>query len=232
MAEDEYTKSLLHFDGADASVTFTDESSKAWNVDGSAQLTTGEKKFGTAGGVFAGDGGIYTPTHADFVFADGDFSIDFWVRITTSSGDMCLCAKFLNGYNYAPFAIFKLNGEFILKFYSSSNGSSWNLCNGVTIGTLTTGVWAHVAICRSGTNVYCFLNGVLGSTTDVGAATVLANAEAVRIGSDGTYYHSTSNVDEMRFSKGIARWTENFTPSDVPYEWEQGITLPLLQLEI
>ena len=138
----------------------------------------------------------------------------------------------MNGFNYSPFGIFKADGTFDLKFYSSSNGTSWNLCNGVTIGTPTTGVWAHVAICRSGVNVYCFLSGVLGRTSNIGTATVLANAEAVHIGSDGTYYHSTSNIDEVRFSKGIARWTEGFTPPDAPYTWEHGIILPLLQLEI
>ena len=234
MAEDGYTKSLLHFDGADESVTFTDESGKTWTPVGSANIETTAPKFGTASGEFLGDGGVYCPDHEDFVFGDGDFSIDFWIKITGTASNMMPLTKALNGNNYAPFCVFKANGSLALGFHASSGGASWDLCNDVTIGTLASGVWSHVAICRSGVNVYCFLDGALGSTTNIGAATLLANGQAARIGSDGTYYHSTSFIDELRICKGIARWTSGFTPPETAYEWDNTIeiTLPLLALEI
>jgi len=237
MANDPYTVSLLHFNGADESTTFTDESGKSWSPQTNTKLTTAQKKFGTASGNFIGTGGIATAPHADFTFGNGDFTIDFWVKISTSTGDMILCIRALNGYNYAPFCIFRPTGAFALTFNSSSNGTSWNLCNGVAIGTLTSGAWAHVAICRSGTNIYCFLNGVLGSTTNVGTASlVAATSRYIWLGSDGTYCHSTSNMDEVRFSKGVARWTSDFSASlpDAEYSisLDSSIALPLLQLAI
>jgi len=237
MATDPNTVSLLHFDGADESTTFTDESGKTWTPAGGANIETDDPKFGVSSAQFVGDGGIYCDTHDDFVFGSGNFTIDFWVKISTSTGNMSLCFKGLSGYNYAPFSVKRPTGGFILAFYASSNGIGWDLCNGVAIGTLTSGTWAHVAICRSGTSIYCFLNGVLGSMTTVGTAVLLANSEQVKIGSDGTRWPSTSSIDEVRFSKGIARWTAQFTPPSSPYVWDDSvgsteITLPLFQLAI
>ena len=234
MLEDEYTVSLLHFDGADESTTFTDESGKTWTHAGSANIETTAPKLGTASVEFLGDGGVHTVEHEDFVFGNGDFSIDFWIKITGTSDNMMPLTKALNGNNYAPFAVYKSNGSLALGFHASSDNLSWDLCNGVTIGTLVSGVWSHVAICRSGTNVYCFLDGAIGSTTAIGTATLLANGQPTRIGSDGTFYHATCFIDEFRISKGVARWVSDFTPPIIAYEWDNTseITLPLLLLEI
>lgn len=236
MANDPYTVSLLHFNGADDADTFTDEAGKVWTHVASSHTGTLDPKFGSASGHFIGDGGINTPNHADFAFGNGNFTIDFWVKISTATGNMCLCIKALNGYNYAPFNIFRPTGVYDLKFYSASGTSSWNICNGVAIGTLTSGVWAHVAIVRNGTNIVCYLNGVVGSTTAVSTKVVLANTQAVHVGSDGTYYHSTSQMDELRFSKGVARWTSDFSASlpDAEYSisLDSSVALPLLQLAI
>ena len=38
--------SLLHFDGVDASTTFTDVKGKTWTASGSAQLDTAQAKWG------------------------------------------------------------------------------------------------------------------------------------------------------------------------------------------
>jgi hypothetical protein len=236
MATDPYTSSLLHFNGNDGEDTFTDETSKVWSHVGSAHTGTLDPKFGSASGHFTGDGGLNTLTHADFVFGNGDFTIDFWVKCSTATGNMCFVLKALNGYNYAPWSVFKLAGALALTFYSASGTSSWDICNGVTIGTLTSGVWAHVAIVRNGTNIVCYLNGVVGSTTAVATKTVLNNANAVHVGTDGTYYHSTSQIDELRISKGVARWTADFSASlpDAEYvaDTDSSLTLPLLQLAI
>ena len=81
--DDLYTKSLLHFDGSDASVTFTDGSGKVWTPTGTAQIDTAAKKFGTGSGIFDGDSdSISTPAHADFNTGTGAWTIDFWVSTT------------------------------------------------------------------------------------------------------------------------------------------------------
>ena len=89
-----FTKSLLHFDGADASTTFTDESGKTFTARGNAQLDTAQQKFGTASGLFDGTGDyIDTPDHADWFLGTGDFTIDFWVRFSDVAVDQGFCAQ-------------------------------------------------------------------------------------------------------------------------------------------
>lgn len=212
--DDSYTRSLLHFEGADASTTFTDESGKTWTRAGTATISTTQKKFGNSSGLFASGDYIYTANHADFAFGAGDFTIDFWVRATTTRAAVQIIVfKAVNGYTTAPFNIALDANSYACKFYSTESGGSWSICNGVVIGTLTQNIWAHVAVVRSGTNIYTFLNGVPGSTTAVAAKVLLANTDVVRIGHDGTYYPFTGNIDEFRLSKGIARWTSDFSAS-------------------
>jgi hypothetical protein len=70
--DDIYTKSLLHFDGDNASTTFLDESGKTWTRYGDAQISTAQNKFGPSSGLFDGTGDyITTPQNADFDFGDG-----------------------------------------------------------------------------------------------------------------------------------------------------------------
>ena len=75
--DDAYTKSLLHFDGTDASTTFTDESGKTWTAHGNAQIDTAQSVFGGASGYFDGSGDyITTPDRADFDFDGQQFTSD------------------------------------------------------------------------------------------------------------------------------------------------------------
>ena len=71
---------LLHFEGTDASTTFTDSSShtRTFTVSGEAQIDTAHYVFGTASGLFDGTGDYITDdTGADSDFAfPGDFTIE------------------------------------------------------------------------------------------------------------------------------------------------------------
>ncbi len=64
---------------------------------GNAVAKTNLEKFGTASGYFLG-GGAYlsTPDSTDFhIYGTGDFTIDFWINTTSTSG--CIMANFNNG---------------------------------------------------------------------------------------------------------------------------------------
>jgi hypothetical protein len=106
------------------------------------------------------------------------------------------------------------SGTYNLTFVASSNGSSADLVNGGVVGTLTQNVWAHVAVARSGTNIYCFLNGVVGSTTGVSTTALCASSAILAVGT-GVYANCyfPGNIDEFRVSKGVARWTADFSAS-------------------
>lgn len=78
-----------------------------------------------------------------------------------------------------------------------------------TTNTLTTGAWNHIAFVRSGTSMSIYVNGVLGaSATMTGSPTSPYNMVIGRLGSGNL----VGNIDEMRITQGIARYTGNFTP--------------------
>lgn len=79
--------SRLHFEGTNASTTFTDETGKTWTAGGGAQISTAQAALGSASGLFNGtDSYISTPHHADFNFGTGGFSIKWRMRFASKTG--------------------------------------------------------------------------------------------------------------------------------------------------
>ena len=88
--------------------------------------------------------------------------------------------------------------------------------------SFSTGVWYHVAFVRKGSSILCFVNGVSQTLTEdvpIGTNDVGDVAAALEVGRFG-WTHANSyvngNIDELRITKGYARWTSNFTPADNP----------------
>lgn len=216
---DQYTKLLLHCDGPDASTTFTDSGVTGHSVtaNGNVQIDTAQSKFGGAAALFDGTGDYLTvPVATDFDFGSGDFTVDFWARrngaqtgfcglfITDTSGsggwNLLLGSSGVAGTTNAP--------------YFADNSQAVALASSTVLADAT---WTHVALIRSGDTLYLFQDGtqtasvsVAGKSFDYGAATVLT------IGANSTLYYN-GWIDELRISKGIARWTANFTPPSAPY---------------
>lgn len=198
---DEFVKLMLHFDGADASTTFTDSSASGHTLSavGNAQIDTAQSKFGGASCLFDGtNDGIDLPTSTDWVF-DGDVTIDCWVRPSSVSAQRAIWSF----DNSSSFGIF--NG--VLAVFATGFGSA------IAGGTISADVWQHVALQRSGTTAKLFVGGVqVAVDTEFGSSSFGDNI-ATRIGltSAGETDYA-GHIDELRISKGIARYTTSFTP--------------------
>lgn len=224
--DDSFTKALLHMDGADASTFFGDESGKIWTANGNVQIDTAEKKFGSASALFDGTGDfISTPDHADFALGSGDWTFDAWFNCTglsTTGGNICGqgdaaatpgATSFFLGRNAV--------NQMVLRV---SDGVTVGTLDGVTSFTnLTNPGWHHIAAVRSGNTLMLFVDGILeGQAAFTGS--VQDSAETFTIGarSAGGGSMWTGWIDELRFSKGVARWTTDFIPpgpyGNVPYE--------------
>jgi hypothetical protein len=166
--------------------------------------------------LFDGSGDYLTIPNSNFFdFGAGDFTIEMWVYPTAvgqSSLTLLYCKP--NGSGYSGIILGQGVGAYTAVIYASSTGSTWNLASGVSAGTMTANAWNHVAVCRYGTNLYGFVNGVLGSTTSVSTTALVSTTTQVSIGSSlgtaNTYL--TGYIDDLRVTKGIARYTTNFTP--------------------
>ena len=80
--------------------------------------------------------------------------------------------------------------------------------------------WYHIAYVRRGSSQYLFVNGMSQPLTENTLNDLTANINGnLIVGrySPGTNHQFDGYIDEFRISKGIARWTSNFTPPDAPY---------------
>ena len=204
---------LALFDGADGSTTFTDFSTNAIvpTTAGGPTLTTTYKKFGTAS-LTNGTGGVVY-TNSELNLGAGDFTIEGWVYMTTSplsNYGGILSAKLDNGNGNA--ASLHVNGTYI-KFAVGNNVPYFERDATYTINT-----WHHAAISRSGGSLRAFLDGVQVGGTATSDTTSLVNG----MYSCGSYFPDNLNrpgfyltngyIDSVRVTKGVGRYTANFTP--------------------
>jgi hypothetical protein len=218
---DEFTKLMLHCDGTDASTSFPDSSAGAKTVtaNGNAQVDTAQSKFGGASGLFDGTGDyLSVPDSADWDFGSGDFTIDLWVRSTTTSGDHVIIERASPSIDpgAAAFLIDMTGGNF--RFLASADGATYGVAI-LSMGAVAADTWAHLAVTRSGSDIRTFKDGALiASTTSASALFDVAFPVMIGAGSNGSVIAGWNGwIDEVRISKGVARWTAAFTPPDEPY---------------
>lgn len=96
--------------------------------------------------------------------------------------------------------------------FGTYNG--WGLISTSTIAS-DSNLWTHVAICRNGTTLRMFINGVQEASATVSGYLDGANdrAEIITLGSNT--YGANDNcfkgyIDEVRITKGVGRYTSNF----------------------
>ncbi|MEA4835380.1 MAG: LamG-like jellyroll fold domain-containing protein [Anaeromusa sp.] len=217
--DDAYTVSLLHFDG-----NLTDESGKVWTAHGGAATSTAQSKFGI-GSLLGGYGKyISTPATTDFNFGAGDFTVDWWELLTGSGVTMgspvfnvqseSTITSGSDSYSGSVGVGWTESGN--RRLFLSSTGKSWDVANCVSMGNPIYNSLTHYVFSRKGNNFYTFQNGILISTFSSTASIYYNPNYLVTVGARGGLYLD-GYVDELRASKGIARWTANFTPPTAPY---------------
>jgi hypothetical protein len=198
---------LLHCDGADTSTTFTDNSTTVQTVtpNGNVQIDTAQSQFGGASALFDGTGDYLSlDGSAEFAFGTGDFTIEFWVRFATVIGFKIIYDSRVSGINGANPTIYTSGATLI---YFTNGGDR------ITSGSsLSVDTWYHVAVARSGTDTKMFVDGTqVGSTyTDSTDYENAAGRPFIGEASSGGAAHN-GWMDEIRVTKGVARYTANFT---------------------
>jgi hypothetical protein len=208
---------LLHGDGTNGSTTITDSSPtpKTVTAFGNAQISTAiANQFGNTTGVIAFDGaGDYLDTGSNSAFGYGlnDFTIEFWIYRNASAAVQSFLDQ-RTGIETVLAPTIYISAGF---FFYYANGA-----NRISGGILAASQWVHIAVSRSGTATKLFVNGVqVGSTfTD----TLNYIDSPVRVGGAnggaGPGLASLSGyIDDLRITKGIARYTANFTPPTAPF---------------
>lgn len=195
---------LVHCDGTNGSTTFTDNSSHNLTVTaaGNANVTTTGPKFGTGALAVDGTGDWLRITDStQFTLGTGDFTIEGWFNFTSvATWDMVVfyatSTLALDCYYYHPTTE--------LTFYTP------DISPPVT-QTFSSGTYYHLAWVRTGTTIKMFVDGTQIYSA-VQSSTNIASITDCYIGSSPFRNTAAGKVDDVRITKGVARYTGNFTP--------------------
>lgn len=205
LKKDEQTVLLMHMDGENDGVVFKDSANDKITAPVNVVTKTTEKMFGTASAFFA-NGSLTIPSSNDFYF-DGAFTIDFWAKPSDITGARLYFGRTAGG---------SLSGGDLYMYYSGGLNiggfGSGEISTGVV---LTVNEWQHIAVVHDGTNLMVAVNGVFGYTAVKPVS--YTNEGDFKIGHPYNVSPYAGYMDEFRVSKGVARWTDNFTPPTNAY---------------
>ena len=147
----------------------------------------------------------------------GDFTVEFWFNpqyISTSWSDfgaiLDLSASISTDYSW--WVIHQVNQT----LYWATNGGTLTAGNANILQTgnvlLTSNTWYHVALVRNQTNLSFYVNGILSATVSSNAAIGSRRALTVGAQNSSSTRFTRGSIDDLRITKGLARYTTSFTP--------------------
>jgi hypothetical protein len=173
---------------------------------GNAQISTSVKKYGTGSIAFDGTGDALYATSQATTFGTGDFTLEFWIYFNAVNNGVVK-------YVYDM----RNSGSTTASFLAQESSNAWTFWNGAgsvlstgfTGSTFSATTWTHVAICRSSGTTKFFVNGTqTGSVADTSS---YANS-TLTVGTRYSYSDGLNGyIDDLRITKGVARYTANFT---------------------
>lgn len=208
----------MHMDGADNGTTFTDVKGKTVTANGNAVTKTATKKFGTASAYFDGTGDYLTvPDDVAWDFVNsGDFTLEFWFNISATSNVGLVGQSNGSGSN-PKWAVYLNDSTTVGAGVVGIHANDGTIFNVTATWAPSANVWNHLAICRSGNDWSFFGNGALLGTSSQ-SRRPSASTGTLRIGSDGELYRTTTGyIDDLRITKGVARYTANFQPAQYAF---------------
>lgn len=185
----------LEFDGS-----FTDEKGHAFTPNNVSLSATA--KSGTGSASFSGSGALVA-SGADLALEDKDFTVEAWIN-PASVSHVGVYSSALGFGNQLSIRVY--SGK--LNVFTDTAGSDDIYYLGSQ--DIPLNVWTHVAVVRQGNQFRSYVNGQLdGAQTMPG---VILTSPYAAIGTERAYYFQ-GLIDGVKVTKGIARYTGNFTPN-------------------
>ena len=210
---------LLHCDGANGSTTITDTSQNPktfTSSGGSASLSTARAKFGSASLLQEVSSSLNSSSSSDFAFGTGDFTVEFFMnasalptgeaRLVSFGGAANTSLNLVYGYSGYTFTIVNESVAHVLLSTQSVSVNQWH----------------HVAYTRASNTLYLFFNGNLLGTANVSSISTPSSQFSLSPG-NGTIY-----FDDVRVTKGFARYTAAFAPQTWAFADGTSLTVPVV----
>jgi beta-lactam-binding protein with PASTA domain len=222
---------MLHCDGTNGSTLFPDASINNHTVSAAAvTVSTANPEFGTGAALMSASTGALTVGNsagASLDLTTGDFTVEFGIYIGATapsayfgSGGTTYTTQAINAYNTASRNV---QTELI-----EASGTVFPISPNSGPNNLNANAWNHVALCRFGSSFQLFVNGVGGLViTNSNALYDPGNSGSWAFGK--TLFSSTYagiQYDEIRITKGVARYVANFTPPGAAFPGSCLATVP------
>jgi len=202
---------LLNMNGSNGSTAFSDSSLNNVTMTASAAnatISTAQSKFGGASGLFGGTNGRVSGASSSlFAFGTADFTVEMWVRVSTSGAFQTLFTTRSSNTGQNSNAIWiGLNTATLnpIVFTDTLQASS-NVA-------LTANTWDHLAVSRASGTLRMFVNGV--QTASISSSTDFTISNPTLGYTLANEHPLTGYIDDLRVTKGVARYTSAFTPPD------------------
>lgn len=205
---------------ADASAT-----PKSLTVNGGMTISTTDKRIGAGSMYFDGtDDYIFVADQPAFQVEAGDWTIEAWVRPMTTGGDIVIYGARIMGYE-GDFGIIFSQASAKVFQYNASNTKYPTVTTVNPPAALAQYSWSHVALVRQGATLRYFVNGVSGPAVTIPSTAIIrptknfgsTSALGLHVGTGAANWTTPNpsmfkgHIDELRFTKGVARYTSNFT---------------------
>lgn len=216
---------LLHADGVNGSTSIIDSSPspKTATVYGGAAISTAVSKFGGSslfGGNQPGARVAYAPS-TDLDMGAGDFTVEAHVYRVAATGGIEVFMHHCTGTGYWGFRL-GLQGD---------SAPEFSICNTntdvfrATSGTpLPIGQWTHIAGVRLGNAILLYVDGQQVASQIVSGALFGPSDPLLLFGTSNgdSRFQFNGHLDDVRITKGLARYTSNFAPPAAPFPDAQG----------
>ena len=171
---------------------------------------------------FANNTSLRVSNSSSFEFGSGDFTIECWYKPANfSKRNVLFYHGAADGIGSSVMLDVEITNAQVEIRFTSSDGSVRTIGN--SLNTLIAGNWYHLVGTRFNGQLHVFVNGVMDNVvanTVPGNGIMRASSINYYIGAQGT--NGTPGMgggllDDLRITKGIARYTTNFTPPTAPF---------------
>jgi hypothetical protein len=212
---------LMHFNGTNGSTTFTDSSTYSTSCTvnaGVPALSNVQSKFGSSSlhcpPSSTAPGSVRITNSSNRFIFDADFTIECWAYREPQSWNTygCLARKDYTGAT--GYWLLRIAPDGKYHFDSSGSGSGCALTS-TTSYSVYDNQWVHLCVCRKGTTITLYVNGVAEATATatgiIGSTSATVDGGPMQISEGAGQEYWTGYIDEFRITKGVARYSSNFT---------------------
>lgn len=211
--------SLLNMEGSNNSTIFTDSASaRTWTPVGNVHI---DNSLGYNAAAFDGVSDYITTSYTsiDFDWWKTDYTIEALVVPANLSNwsyydgsqrpNMINNGNVSNTTNYWSFG--PINSGKIAFYYYNGVANSV-----VSTAIIASNNLAHIAVSHAAGNIILAVNGILDSSTVVSGTPQSSEAVTMNLG-ELNGISINGHIQAIRLTKGVARYTANFTPPTAPF---------------